>query len=186
MKKESIEITPKFNPFVNLWIVIIISMFVVGFYNYFTSTAQSTTLSYNHFKIRLEQNIIKEIWINKDQVTAVVKVNAGEQQRYLKTTLPPFEDKAFLELLEKNGVDIHVKSQKESAWIGLLLFLPFLLFLGFILLWLLWVEKQLGGMGGGAFDFMQSSAKKYEKKEISVTFADVAGVENAKKSFMRW
>jgi len=141
MKKESIEITPKFNPFVNLWIVIIISMFVVGFYNYFTSTAQSTTLSYNHFKIRLEQNIIKEIWINKDQVTAVVKVNAGEQQRYLKTTLPPFEDKAFLELLEKNGVDIHVKSQKESAWIGLLLFLPFLLFLGFILLWLLWVEK---------------------------------------------
>lgn len=36
-------------------------------------------------------------------------------------------------------------------------------------------------MGGGAFDFMQSSAKKYEKKEISVTFADVAGVENAKK-----
>jgi len=43
------------------------------------------------------------------------------------------------------------------------------------------LKKQLGGMGGGAFDFMQSSAKKYEKKEISVTFADVAGVENAKK-----
>ncbi|MEA3419322.1 MAG: ATP-dependent zinc metalloprotease FtsH, partial [Campylobacterota bacterium] len=160
---------------------IILSMSVFGIYNYIASTGQSQTLSYNDFKNRLEQNLIKEIWIDKDQVVASVKVNIGEEPSYLKTTLPPFEDNTFLQMLEKNRVDIHIKSQKESGWLSLLLLLPFLLFLGFIFYSSYNMRKQLGGMGGGAFDFMRSSAKKYTKKEISVTFADVAGVENAKK-----
>ncbi len=182
MEKEPIDTNTKFNPLVNLWIAIVVSMFVFGFYNYFTSTSRSETLSYNHFKSKLEQNIIKDIWINGDQVTASVKVNIGEQPSYLKTTLPSFEDKAFLELLEKKGVDIHIKSQKESGWLSLILMLPFLLFLGFMFYSSYGIRKQLGGMGGGgAFDFMHSTEKKYVKEEMAVRFADVAGVENAKK-----
>jgi len=58
--------------------------------------------------------------------------------------------------------------------------LPLFVFLGFIIYSSRRMQNQIGAMGGGLFDFMQSSAKKYDKQQVSVTFDDVAGVENAK------
>ncbi|MCD6136912.1 ATP-dependent metallopeptidase FtsH/Yme1/Tma family protein, partial [Candidatus Bipolaricaulota bacterium] len=181
MKKE-LNTTKKLNPFTHIAIVAILTMLGLELFSYLTSQqGERQTLSYNQFKNRMEQNTIKEIWIDKDQVTASVKVEMSSKPTYLKTTLPPFEDKNFLALLEKNQVDIHVKSQKESNfWLMFILLLPLFFFLGFMLYGTNRIKKQLGGMGGGPFDFMRSSAKQYDKKSISVTFDDVAGVENAK------
>jgi len=180
MKKEP-NTTKKLNPLTHIAIVIIITMLGLELFSYLTSQGEIQTLSYNQFKNRMEQNSIKEIWIDKDQVVASVKVEMASKPTYLRTTLPPFEDKNFLALLEKNQVDIHVKSQKESNfWIMFILLLPLFFFLGFMLYGTNRIKKQLGGMGGGPFDFMRSSAKQYEKKMTSVTFDDVAGVENAK------
>lgn len=181
MKKEPIA-TKKSNPFVNIWLVIIITILGLELY-YYATQGERQTLTYNHFKNRVEQNMIKEIWIDSDQVVASVKVEMSEKPSYIKTTLPPFEDKTFLALLEKNQVDIHVKSQKKSNfWLMFILLLPLFFLLGFILYGSRRIKEQLGGMGGGggAFDFMRSTAKKYTKEEISVTFDDVAGVESAK------
>lgn len=164
--------------------MIIVMFLGLELVNYLSAERNTETLTYNHFKEKVEQNLIQDIWIDKDQVTASIKVGIGENKSYLKTTLPPFEDKTFLELLEKNKVDIHVKSQKESAFgYMFILLLPLLFFIGFILYSSNRIKNQLGGMGGvggGLFDFMHSSAKKYAKQEITVTFDDVAGVENAK------
>ena len=180
MEKEPIA-RKKLNPFVHIGIVIILTMLALEFFSNVSSQGEKQTLSYNQFKNRMEQNSIKEIWIDKDQVVASVKVEMATKPTYLKTTLPPFEDKNFLALLEKNKVDIHVKSQKESNfWLMFILLLPLFFFLGFMLYGTNRIKKQLGGMGGGAFDFMRTSAKQYDKKNISVTFDDVAGVENAK------
>ncbi|MEA3433980.1 MAG: ATP-dependent zinc metalloprotease FtsH [Campylobacterota bacterium] len=181
MKKEP-NTAKKLNPFTHIAIVIILTMLGLELFSYLTSQqGERQTLSYNQFKNRMEQNTIKEIWIDKDQVTASVKVEMSSKPTYLKTTLPPFEDKDFLALLEKNQVDIHVKSQKESNfWLMFILLLPLFFFLGFMLYGTNRIKKQLGGMGGGPFDFMRTSAKQYDKKKISVTFDDVAGVENAK------
>ena len=180
MKKEPVS-ENKPSPYLNIWIMIIVMLLGLELVNYVSAEKNTETLTYNHFKNRVEQNQIKEIWIDKDQVTASIKVGIGGKQSYLKTTLPPFEDKGFLELLEKNKVDIHVKSQKESGfWYMFIILLPFFFFLGFILYSSSRIKKQLGGVSGGLFDFMRTSAKKYAKEEISVTFDDVAGVENAK------
>jgi len=180
MKKEPTD-DPKFNPFSNIWVVLILMMLGFQVANYMMSQEQSQTLSYNQFKSKIEENIIKEIRVNGDQVVATLKDDVGMKPQYLKTTLPPFEDKTFLALLEKNHVDMHIKSQKESGfWLSFLMLLPLFIFLGFIFYSSQRIKKQLGGMGGGVFDFMQSTAKKYAKEEVSVTFDDVAGVENAK------
>ncbi|PHS37817.1 MAG: cell division protein FtsH [Sulfurovum sp.] len=180
MKKEQND-RKKFKPFANIWIIAIIAMLALELFSYVISQGETQTLSYSHFKKRVEENSIKEIWINKDQVVASLKVEMDRKSVYLKTILPPFEDKSFLALLEKNQVDIHFKSQKESNFgLMFILLLPLFLFLGFMLYGTKRIKEQLGGMGGGAFDFMRTSAKKYAKKEISVTFDDVAGVENAK------
>ena len=180
MKQEPIPET-KFNPFSNIWVIFILMMLGFQLFNYLALQEQSETLSYNQFKSKIEQNIIKEIRVNGDEVVATLKGGIGEKQRYLRTTLPPFEDKTFLELLEKNQVDMHIKSQKESNfWLSFLMLLPLFVFLGFIFYSSRRMKEQLGGMGGGVFDFMKSTAKKYEKEKVSVTFDDVAGVENAK------
>ncbi len=180
MKKEPIA-DNKLKPFSNIWVLLIAMILGFQLFNYMASQKQSQTLSYDQFKNRIEQNIIKEIRVDGDQVVATVKGDMGSKPTYLRTILPPFEDKKFLELLEKNHVSMYVKSQKDSGfWLSFILLLPFFLFLGFILYSSQRIKKQLGGMGGGVFDFMQSTAKKYEKEEISVTFDDVAGVENAK------
>ncbi len=180
MKKEPIE-SPKLNPFSNIWVMLIVMLLGFQFVNYILSQEQSQTLSYNQFKSKIEQNIIKDVRINGDQVIATLKSDVGMKPQFLKTTLPPFEDKTFLELLEKNQVEINVKSQKESNfWLTFFMLLPLFVFLGFIFYSSRRMKEQIGGLGGGIFDFMQSSAKKYEKQEVSITFDDVAGVENAK------
>lgn len=180
MKQEPIAET-KFNPFSNIWVMVILMMLGFQLFNYMAVQEQSETLSYNQFKSKIEQNIIKEIRVNGDEVVATLKGGLGEKPKYLRTTLPPFEDKRFLELLEKNQVDMHIKSQKESNfWLSFFMLLPLFVFLGFIFYSSRRMKEQLGGMGGGIFDFMNSTAKKYAKQEVSVTFDDVAGVENAK------
>ena len=180
MEKEPIA-DNKLKPFTNIWVLIIAMVLGFQLFNYMALQKQSQTLSYDKFKNRIEQNIIKEIRVDGDQVVATVKGDMGAKPTYLRTILPPFEDKKFLELLEKNHVSMHVKSQKDSGfWLSFIMLLPLFLFLGFILYSSQRIKKQLGGMGGGVFDFMQSTAKKYAKEEISVTFDDVAGVENAK------
>lgn len=180
MENEQVS-EKKFNPFSNIWVLIIAMILGVQLSNYFLSEKQSERLSYNQFKSKIEQNMIKEVHINGDQVVATLKTDMGDQKRYVKTTLPPFDDTSLLELLEKNQVEMHIESQKESNfWLTILMFLPLFLFLGFIIYSSRRMQSQLGNMGGGLFDFMQSSAKKYDKEQVSVTFNDVAGVENAK------
>lgn len=182
MKEEQNSNRRISNPWISFWIAIIILVLLFEVYGYMTTQGESQTLSYNHFKNRVEQNLIKEIWIDGDQITASLKRPLEEGPKYLKTTLPPFEDKTFLDMLEQNRVDIHVRSQKKSGfWSSLLLMLPFLLFLGFIFYSSYRLRRQIDGIGGGGpFDFMRTSAKKYNKEKTSVTFDDIAGVENAK------
>jgi cell division protease FtsH len=180
MQKEPTEV-PKINPLSNIWVILI--LFILGFqlFNYMSLQQQSQTLSYDEFKKKIADDVIKEIQIDGDQVVATLKGEIGRKPTYVRTTLPPFEDKTFLELLEKYHVEMYVKSQKESGfWLSFFMLLPLFVFLGFIFYSTRRLKNQLGGMGGGVFDFMQSSAKKYEKQEVSITFDDVAGVENAK------
>ena len=167
MEKE-LNSNKKLNPFTHIGIVIIITILGLELFSYVTSQGESQTLSYNQFKHRMEQNTIKEIWIDKDQVVASVKVEMSSKPTYVKTTLPPFEDKNFLALLEKNQVDIHVKSQKSSNfWLMFILLLPLFFFLGFMLYGTNRIKKQLGSMGGGPFDLLRDYVKQYDKKEIN-------------------
>ncbi|MFT7824218.1 MAG: ATP-dependent zinc metalloprotease FtsH [Sulfurimonas sp.] len=185
MNNEPTEKKP-FKPFSNIWVILLLLVLALQIFYYSSSQTQSETLSYNQFKSRIEQNRVKEIWIDLDRAVASLKVQPGQTSKYIKTTLPPFDDEKFLELLEKNQVDIHVKSQEESkVWTSLLMMLPFLLFLGFIIYSVYNFRKQLGGMGGGGgsggvFDFMRTTAKEFDREKSAVTFDDVAGAESAK------
>ena len=96
MKNEPIP-ENKFNPFSNIWMIIIAMIIGLQLSNYILSKEESETLSYNQFKSKIEQNIMKEVNINGDQVVATLKSDLGEKKKYIRTTLPPFEDQSFNE-----------------------------------------------------------------------------------------
>ena len=93
------------------------------------------------------------------------------------TRVPDFADtKALDTLLQENGVVVTAKTPPGTPWWETLLagFGPTILFFG---LWY-WIMRRSGS--GNMFSFGSSKAKKYEPTTERVTFADVAGIDEAK------
>ncbi|MPZ48441.1 MAG: ATP-dependent zinc metalloprotease FtsH [Dehalococcoidia bacterium] len=93
------------------------------------------------------------------------------------------DNSSILQLLSDNGVDatrIPVEIKEPSAfgnWLGLLLnFLPILIFIGLIV----FMMRQAQGTNSQAMSFGKSRARMFTANKPSVTFVDVAGVDEAK------
>jgi cell division protease FtsH len=97
------------------------------------------------------------------------------------TEVPEFADRQELDdLLEENGVEVTAKptTHETPLWQTLLVYFgPTLLFFG---VWY-WYLRRAGAAGGGMFGFGRAKAKKYEPTTERVTFADVAGIEEAEQ-----
>lgn len=84
---------------------------------------------------------------------------------------------------------LQAESKAETEWLGpfLQFILPVLLFIG---LWVLFMRKMGGGAGGGAgaggiFNIGKSKATLFDKgTRVNITFADVAGLDEAKQEVM--
>jgi cell division protease FtsH len=102
---------------------------------------------------------------------------------YFATQRPTFADDHLLSALEKEGATVTAKPL-QSGSDPLLTFLggvlPTLIFIG---LWVYIIRKysgQMGGGGSGTFGMGKSKAHKYEATSQRTTFADVAGIDEAK------
>src|SRR5439155_784798 len=97
-----------------------------------------------------------------------------------KTEIPTFADtKALSQLLQRNGVIVNAQPLQTGApwWENLLLgFGPTLLFL----LLLVWLMRRAGNVQGMLGAFGRSRARRYQPTGDRVTFADVAGIDEAK------
>ncbi len=96
------------------------------------------------------------------------------------TQIPDFADNGSLDrLLAENGVAVTAKSPAGTPWWETLIvgIGPTLLIFG---AWIL-LMRRYGGQAGGMFSFGQSKARKYEPTKEKVTFADVAGIDEAKE-----
>jgi cell division protease FtsH len=98
-----------------------------------------------------------------------------------QTEIPAFADtKALSQLLERNGVVVNAKPLSTGApwWESLLLgFGPTILFL----LLLFWLMRRAGNVQGMLGSFGRSRARLYQAAETPITFADVAGIDEAKE-----
>ncbi len=104
-----------------------------------------------------------------------------KQTRRFKTEIPSFANtNALSKLLQEHGVVINAQPLDTGApwWQSLLFgFGPTLLFL----LLLFWLFRRAGGGAGGMLGaFGRSKARRYEPTAGRVTFADVAGIDEAK------
>ena len=117
---------------------------------------------------------------------SVVEIE-GEKIRFGSREPPPFytispetDNNTLIGLLDDNDVKFSAAEPKSQSLIGQLLIssFPILLLIG---VWIYFMRQMQGGGGGrGAMSFGKSKARLLGEDQVGITFADVAGVEEAK------
>ncbi|MBK7830707.1 ATP-dependent zinc metalloprotease FtsH [Nannocystis sp.] len=98
--------------------------------------------------------------------------------KQFQTRRPSFADPGLEALLAARGVVIEATDEHESSWFGVLIgFGPTLLLIGAFV----WLSRRAAEAGsGGVFGLGKSRARRYSETEKKVSFADVAGIDEAK------
>jgi len=158
-----------------LWVVIVIVLLLV-FSRYMPTTGQPQDIPYSAFIEDVKNNRVESVIMQGEMVYGVHK-----DKSTFKTRNPETDYTALLGTLLKAGVIIDSREPKPPNFIGQLLLqmAPALLL---ILVFLYMLRQMQGASGGrGAMSFGKSRARLLGEDQVNVTFADVAGVEEAKQ-----
>jgi cell division protease FtsH len=157
----------------NLALWIVIGLFMILLFNLFTvpPRTEEAELIFSDFMTKLDRGEINEVTIKENYLTGVLK-DGGKFRTYSL----PYPD-MVTQLREKN-VRIVAKPPDENPWYitFLISWGPFILFLG---LWIFFMRQMQVG-GNKALSFGKSRARLLSEERKKVTFADVAGVDEAK------
>ena len=157
-----------------LWVVIAVVLMSV--FNNFAPRGErdDLTLSYTQFIQAVRTGQVQQVSIDDNVVKG--KMQTGEMFR----TYAPNDPHLVDDLLE-GGVDIKALPPEQPSFLMQLLvsFGPILLL---IAVWVFFMRQMQGGGAGGrgAMSFGKSKARMLEEVQIKVTFADVAGCDEAK------
>jgi len=155
-----------------LWIVA--GIILVSVFNMFGPRHETEErLSYSGFLNDIKQGNVRSVTISDQDVIGVMQDN-----KIFTTYLPIPNDNLLLKELIDKGVTVKGKPPEQP---GLLMHL--LNLLPWIILFAIWIyvlRQQSGAGRGGAFSFGRSRARLLGEDQVKITFADVAGVEEAK------
>ncbi|MBL8539932.1 MAG: ATP-dependent zinc metalloprotease FtsH [Betaproteobacteria bacterium] len=157
---------------VAIWLVIALVLMTV--FNQFSTrqTAQSP-MDYSQFIEEVKQGKVAKVTIEG----RVIKGIRSDNKRF--TTYAPSDPWMVSDLL-KAGVIVEAKPEEEPSLLMNIFvsWFPMLLLIG---VWVFFMRQMQGGGRGGAFSFGKSRARLLDESTNTVTFADVAGCEEAKE-----
>jgi cell division protease FtsH len=160
----------------NIWYVFVAVWGVLLLHSLWMQTVQIEQIPYSQFETYLKEGRVAEVRIGQNYIEGKLKDPAeGQPQQFMTVRVEP-------ELAEKLAAhQVKFSGEVENTLVHDLLswVLPTLLFFG---LWIFLMRRfaQRDGLGGGFMAIGKSKAKIYMEKEVKVSFADVAGVEEAK------
>jgi cell division protease FtsH len=143
------------------------------------------TVTYSTFVGQINADNVQTVTISDYTVTGVFKSPVPSQDGTTKstqftTTVPQFGNDRLIPLLEEHHVAITVQpssSGSASFWLNILIVVgPILLIV--LLFW--WIGRRVSTAQSGIFSFGKSKARLYMGGKTQTTFADVAGVDEAK------
>ena len=157
---------------VAIWLVIALVLMTV-FNQFSTRQIAQKAMEYSQFIEEVKQGRIAKVTI-EGRVLKGVKTTG---ERF--TTYSPSDPWLVSDLL-KNGVIIEAKPEEEPSLLMNIFvsWFPMLLLIG---VWIFFMRQMQGGGRGGAFSFGKSRARMLDESNNTVTFADVAGCEEAKE-----
>ncbi len=154
-----------------LWIVIVLIM--VMLYQLFNQTkTKITKYAYSDFIHILDSGKVKEVKIQGQNIEGKLTDNVSFE------TFIPDDPKLVDRLLAKN-VKVTAENKSSDPWYMsvLISWIPMLLLIG---VWILFMRQMQTG-GNKAMSFGRSKARLMTQDKMKVTFADVAGVDEAKE-----
>jgi len=166
-----------------LWVVVAVVLMVVfqSFSPRLAGGPGNDTVTYTQFLKEVDGGRVKSVDFTDDTGLSVTAIRFKRSDGSESTVYGPRDDKLVDVLYSKN---VEMTRQKPangpSFWSLVLNFLPVILIIGF---WLFIMRQMQGGGGGakGAMSFGKSRAKLQGEDQIKITFADVAGCDEAKE-----
>jgi cell division protease FtsH len=148
-------------------------------------TQGNETVSYSTFVGQVNANNVQSVSISDYTVTGVFKspvpsADGTTKSTQFTTTVPQFGNNDLIALLQEHHVAITVQPASSGGatfWLDVLIFVgPILLMI--LLFW--WMSRRVTRAQSGLFSFGKSRARLYMGGKTQTTFADVAGVDEAK------
>lgn len=131
-------------------------------------------IPYSSFVSDVRQGNISSVKIADQNVTGVMHNN-----KTFMTYLPIANDQQLLKEMLDKGVSINgIPPEQPGLMMHLLNLLPWIILFA---IWIYVLRQQAGAGRGGAFSFGRSRARLLGEDQVKVTFADVAGCEEAKE-----
>jgi cell division protease FtsH len=158
----------------HLWYLVVAVLAVLALQAVLHQAQQEQSIPYSEFEQRLKEGRVKDVMVLPDYIEGTLKDEAGRDQPFATVRVDP----AVAAELGKYGVTY--RSLVANTFLRDLLswVVPAAVFFG---LWMLLFRRIGGGQGlGGFMSVGKSKAKIYVETDTKVTFADVAGVDEAK------
>jgi cell division protease FtsH len=160
----------------NLLLWTVIAIILVSIFSSFNPRQVSEEkLSYSEFLRQVQQGSVSSVTIENQNIRGIT------QNDKPFSTYMPLQDPDLLVTLYKKGVNIKGQPPEQQ---GLLMHIfinwfPMLLLIG---VWVFFMRQMQGGSGGrGALSFGRSRARLLGEDQVQITFADVAGIDEAKE-----
>jgi len=158
-----------------IWVVILLVLFML--FRTFDSHGLSTgaqQVAYSDFLDEVRSKQIKDATI--EGTTIVATTQDGKK---IKTNTT-YMDHGLIGDLVNYGVKFDNKAPEEQSFLSQIFisWFPMLLLIG---VWVFFMRQMQGGGKGGAFSFGKSKARMLDETNNAVTFADVAGCDEAKE-----
>ncbi|MFP4405731.1 ATP-dependent zinc metalloprotease FtsH [Rhodosalinus sp.] len=158
----------------NIWYWILAFLAVIAIQDLVAGARAVAPISYSAFERHLADGNIASVAIGADTITGSFETPVDGRSGFVTTIVDP----AILQRLD--AADVEITGVRQNTWIGTLLswIVPALVFFG---VWMFFFRRFAERQGyGGFMQVGKSRAKVYMEKETGVSFADVAGVDEAK------
>ncbi len=162
------------NMFKNMAVWLVIGLVLMTVFNQFnTRQTPQASMEYSQFMEEVGRGSISKVVIEG----RVLKATTSDGRK-LTSYAPP--DLWMVSDLLKHGVKIEAKPEEEQSFLMSIFvsWFPMLLLIG---VWVFFMRQMQGGGKGGAFSFGKSKARLLDESTNSITFADVAGCDEAKE-----
>jgi cell division protease FtsH len=162
----------KFSKNLLLWLAISFGFGLI--YNAILAPKASKKLAFSEFLQAVDSGEVQEVSLQGKNV--IGSLSNGDKFISFVPDYPNLVDR-----LEKANVKINaepVDRTMDSLLAVILSWLPMILLVG---VWIFFMRQMQGGKGGGAMGFGKSKARLISEKNLKLTFADIAGIDEAKE-----
>ncbi len=166
------EMLNKFVKNVALYVLLIV--IAVSLFNSFVQTPENKSrITYSDFMQQVTEDKVQSVVLTNSFVQGVLK-DGTKFESYI-----PDNDTTVLPALNQHKVTVTAQPPEQPSWWMSLLssILPILILVG---VWF-WIMDKAQGGGGRVMNFGKSRARMTEEGQVDVTFADVAGEDEAKE-----